>query len=104
MTDPVSLVHPMICPICASSFSLRASAPRPPPDQPCGACWQRLSPESRAPWLRVLRSTRSLQAALGHRDPARYAPPTLVAYVGHLESRLAELEAALELERARASA
>jgi hypothetical protein len=104
MTDTISLVHPMICPMCASSFSLRASGPRPPPDQPCGACWQRLSPESRAPWLRVLRATSALQAALGHRDPARYAPPTLVAYVAHLEARLAETEAVLEVHQTRASA
>lgn len=104
MSDPISLVHPMICPICASSFSLRASGARPPPDQPCGACWQRLTPEARAPWLRVLRSTQALHAALGHRDPARYAPPTLVAYVAHLEARLAEREAALDAAEARASA
>ena len=104
MTDPVSLVHPMICPMCTSSFSLRASTARPPPDQPCGACWQRLSPEGRAPWLRVLRSTKALHAALGHRDPTRYAPPTLVAYVAHLEARLAETEAAFDEQRARASA
>lgn len=79
------------CPLCGSRFAL----PRVPdtnkellPEQPCGACWQKLQPEDRAPYIFTLRASPTITEALGHRDPTRYAQsPTLVAYVEHLESK-----------------
>ncbi len=79
------------CPLCGSRFAL----PRVPdtnkellPEQPCGACWQKLPPEDRAPYIFTLRASPTLTEALGHRDPTRYAQSaTLVAYVEHLESK-----------------
>jgi hypothetical protein len=79
------------CPLCGSRFAL----PRVPetnkellPLQPCGACWHKLAPEERAPFIFTLRSSPTLLEALGHRDPTRYAQsPTLKAYVEHLEAK-----------------
>jgi hypothetical protein len=79
------------CPLCGSRFAL----PRVPdtnkellPLQPCGACWQKLPPEERAPFIFTLRASPTLTEALGHRDPTKYAlSPTLVAYVEHLEAK-----------------
>lgn len=79
------------CPLCGSRYGL-GSVPDTNtdllPEQPCGACWQKLPPEQRAPYVYTLRACPTLQQPLGHRDPTRYAlSPTLIAYVEHLEAK-----------------
>lgn len=78
------------CPLCGAHYGL-AQVPdtntEPLPPQPCGACWYKLPPEKRAPYIFTLRASPTLLKPLGHRDPTRYAmSPTLVAYVEQLEA------------------
>lgn len=79
------------CPLCGSRYAL----PGVPdtndellPPQPCGACWQKLPPEQRAPFIFTLKACPTLLEVFKHRDPTRYAQsPTLVAYVEYLEAK-----------------
>ena len=73
----------MTCPVCHHT-PIPGAVP-----QPCAACWRTLTPEARAPFLRTLRAH---GGPFIHRDPTRHAPPTLAAYVAHLEHRISELE------------
>jgi hypothetical protein len=71
-----------LCPVCGSGFTITGDGA---PCQPCRACWANLTPAARAPFLRTLRAH---GGPFIHRDPTRHAPPTLAAYVAHLEREL----------------
>ena len=75
-----------VCPVCGSGLTITGAEA---PSQPCAACWRTLSPEARAPFLRTLRAHGGPYA---HRDPTPYAPPTLAAYVAHLEAQISHKE------------
>lgn len=83
MSPPVLEAKPppvvqALCPRCSTTLpAYEGSAVLP-----CGMCWPTMTPAERAPWLLALR-----------RDPVLYAPPTLLAYVQHLEAQLAERQA-----------
>lgn len=66
---------------------------------PCGACWPTMPAAERAPWLQALRCD-SGPNMHRYRDPVLYAPPTLLAYVQHLEAQLAERQADIAAFRA----
>ena len=83
--------HALNCPDCGAHYEAETASPQSPIDMPCGRCWRELGPRDRAPCLRRLRSRPADQQALGHRDPVRYAPPTLQAYVRHLEAMIETL-------------
>ena len=71
-----------VCPVCGSGFTIPGVEALP---QPCRECWRTLTPEARAPFLRTLRAS---GGPFAHRDPVPHAPPTLAAYVAHLEREL----------------
>lgn len=85
MTIPHS--HP--CPICGVPMSVQTSAHAEPPEMPCGRCWTDLTAAQRASYLYRHRRAPVPERSLRHRDPVTYAPPTLAAYVEHLEAIVA---------------
>jgi hypothetical protein len=80
----------MTCPLCARTHPAPGALETTPPI-PCGRCWASLSPAAKAPYLHTLRTSPQL-AAFAHRDPfaalGRMSPAAL-AYVVHLEARIA---------------
>lgn len=47
-----------------------------------------MTPAERAPWIRRIRAGEAELKPVAHRDPVKDAPPTLLAYVEHLEALL----------------
>lgn len=68
----------MTCPVCAKAY---------PAPAPCSQCWERLTPAQRAPWIAAFRRDPTAFRPVRHRDPVAGAPPTLRAYVEHLEAK-----------------
>ncbi|MCB9760007.1 MAG: hypothetical protein H6739_09260 [Alphaproteobacteria bacterium] len=89
MRQEDTFCHEVSCPLCAARYQVGTTTAAPPAEMPCGACWRTLRPADKAPWLRRMRAAPADRQALVHRDPVRYAPPTLQAYVENLERALA---------------
>lgn len=88
MSPPVLEAKPpplvqALCPKCSYAFNIvEGSAVLP-----CSRCWPSMDAAERAPWIQVLRRDPGHNLHR-HRDPVLYAPPTLLAYVQHLEAQL----------------
>lgn len=82
--------HNVTCPVCGAAFTDHTASAEPPAPMPCTACWRRLSPTDRAPYVLTLRTTPAGQRVCAHRDPMLYgASATALAYVEYLEAELA---------------
>lgn len=81
--------HVQTCPVCARPMTVETSAHAEPPAMPCSACWSVLPVADRAPYIRQHRRVPVEVRSLRHRDPVIYAPPTLLAYIEHLEALIA---------------
>lgn len=88
MSPPVPEAKPpplvqALCPKCSDAFTVFEGSTV----LPCGRCWPFMDVAERAPWIQALRRDPGPNFHL-HRDPVLYAPPTLLAYVQHLEAQL----------------
>lgn len=83
------IAHPQLCPVCAWPMTVVTGAYTEPPAMPCSTCWSALPVTERAPYIRQHRRPPIEVRSLRHRDPVAYAPPTLLAYVEHLEAIIA---------------
>lgn len=100
MSPPVLEAKPpplvqALCPRCSFTLTVYEGSTV----LPCGTCWIESAPAERAQWIQLLRRDPSRNIHR-HRDPVLYAPPTLLAYVQHLEAQLAEREADIAAFRA----